>query len=52
VHSPAKPVALVDVNDLIVVETDDVLMICRRGSSQDVKKAVAALEKSDLKTLF
>jgi len=27
-------------------------MICRRGSSQDVKKAVAALEKSDLKTLF
>ena len=52
VHSPAKPVALVGVDDLIVVETDDVLMICRRGSSQDVKKAVAALEKSDLKTLL
>ncbi len=49
VYSPAKPVALVDVEDLIVVETEDVLMICRRGSSQDVKKAVAVLEKSDLK---
>ena len=52
VHSPAKPVALVGVDDLIVVETDDVLMICRRGASQDVKKAVEALEKSDLKTLL
>jgi mannose-1-phosphate guanylyltransferase len=50
VHSPAKPVALVNVDDLIVVETDDVLMICKRGSSQDVRKAVAVLEKSDLKT--
>ncbi len=52
VHSPAKPVALVGVDDLIVVETDDVLMICGRGASQDVKKAVAALEKSDLKNLL
>ena len=52
VHSPAKPVALVGVDDLIVVETDDVLMICRRGSSQDVKKAVDALEKSGLTSLL
>lgn len=52
VYSPAKPVVLVGVDDLIVVETDDVLMICKRGSSQDVKNAVAAVEKSDLKTLL
>ncbi len=50
VYSPGKPVALVDVDDLIVVETDDVLMICKRGSSQDVKKVVDALEKGKLKT--
>jgi len=47
VHSPAKTVALVDVEDLIVVETGDALMICRRGSSQDVRKAVEQLEKDN-----
>jgi mannose-1-phosphate guanylyltransferase len=50
VYSPGKPVALVDVDDLIVVETDDVLMICKRGSSQDVKKVVDVLEKGKMKT--
>jgi mannose-1-phosphate guanylyltransferase len=44
VHSPRKLVALVGVEDLIVVETDDALLVCRRGSSQDVRKAVEALE--------
>ena len=44
VHSPRKLVALVDVEDLIVVETEDALLVCRRGSSQDVRKAVEALE--------
>jgi len=33
------------VEDLLVVETDDALLICRRGRSQDVKKVVETLEK-------
>jgi len=45
VYSPKKLVALVDVADLIVVETDDALLICKRGSSQEVKKVVEALEE-------
>jgi len=45
VHSPGKLVALVGVEDLLVVETDDALLICRRGRSQDVKKVVQALEE-------
>jgi mannose-1-phosphate guanylyltransferase len=45
VHSPGKLVALVGVEDLLVVETDDALLICRRGRSQDVKKVVETLEK-------
>ncbi len=49
VHSPGKLVALVGVRDLLVVETDDALLICRRGRSQDVRKVVAALEKDGLK---
>ena len=43
VFSPKKLVALVDVEDLIVVETEDALLICRRGASQDVKKVVNLL---------
>jgi mannose-1-phosphate guanylyltransferase len=43
VYSPKKLVALVDVEDLIVVETDDALLVCRRGSSQAVKKVVDLL---------
>jgi mannose-1-phosphate guanylyltransferase len=49
VHSPGKLVALVGVRDLLVVETDDALLICRRGRSQDVRKVVETLEKNDKK---
>ena len=45
VHSPKKLVALVGVKDLIVVETEDALLICRRGASQEVKKAVEEIER-------
>jgi mannose-1-phosphate guanylyltransferase len=49
VHSPGKLVALVGVRDLIVVETGDALLICRRGRSQDVRKVVETLEKDNRK---
>jgi mannose-1-phosphate guanylyltransferase len=49
VHSPGKLVALVGVRDLLVVETDDALLICRRGRSQDVRKVVDTLEKDCMK---
>jgi len=44
VYSPKKIVALIDVQDLIVVETKDALLICRRGSSQHVRKVTDILE--------
>jgi mannose-1-phosphate guanylyltransferase len=50
VHSPRKLVALVGVRDLLVVETDDALLICRRGRSQDVRKVVETLERNGLKS--
>jgi mannose-1-phosphate guanylyltransferase len=49
VHSSEKPVALVGVEDLIIVETADALMVCKRGSSQDVKKVVDWLERAGKK---
>jgi mannose-1-phosphate guanylyltransferase len=42
-------VALVGVEDLIVVETEDSLLICKRGRSQDVKKVVESLEVKNMK---
>lgn len=36
-------VAAIDVDDLLVVETDDALLLCRRGSSQKVKTVVETL---------
>jgi mannose-1-phosphate guanylyltransferase len=45
VHSPGKTVALVGVEDLIIVETADALLICKRGASQDVRKVVDRLER-------
>jgi mannose-1-phosphate guanylyltransferase len=44
VHAPGKMTALVGVEDLIIVETSDALLICRRGASQDVRKVVDRLE--------
>jgi mannose-1-phosphate guanylyltransferase len=51
VYSPKKFVALVGVSDLVVVETDDAILITTRGNSQDVGKVVkhlAANGKSEL----
>jgi mannose-1-phosphate guanylyltransferase len=42
--SPRKLVALVGVEDLLVIETEDSLLICKRGSSQDIRKVVETIE--------
>ncbi|MBW2590866.1 MAG: mannose-1-phosphate guanylyltransferase, partial [Deltaproteobacteria bacterium] len=49
IHSPHKLVTLVGVENLIVVETEDSLLICNRGCSQDVKKVVDRLEEKEMK---
>jgi mannose-1-phosphate guanylyltransferase len=41
-----RKVALVDVEDLIVIDTSDALLIVRRGSSQKVKDVVGELKKT------
>jgi mannose-1-phosphate guanylyltransferase len=45
VVSPKKYVVTVGVQDLIVVETDDALLVCARERSQEVAKAVQALDR-------
>ena len=46
VFSPNKTVALVGVKDLVVVETEDAILITTREGSQDVGKVVAELKNT------
>lgn len=41
-----KKIALIGVDDVIVVETKDALLICKKERSQDVKKIVETIEKN------
>ena len=43
--SPKKFVAAIGVRDLVLVETDDALLLCARERSQDVGKIVKWLEE-------
>jgi mannose-1-phosphate guanylyltransferase len=51
VHAPGKFVAVVGVDDVVVVETEDALLITTRGNSQDVGKVVKHLDEKKLKKL-
>lgn len=51
VHSPRKFVAVVGVNDIVVVETEDALLVTTRANSQDVGKVVKFLDEKKLKKL-
>ncbi len=41
---PDKIVSLIDVNDMIVVDTPDALLVCPKNSSQKVKDVVSSLK--------
>jgi mannose-1-phosphate guanylyltransferase len=45
IHSPNKLVATIGLNDLVVIETDDVLLICPKERDQDVRQLVELLER-------
>ncbi len=48
IYTPKKLVALIDVENLAIVETDDALLICRKDSSQRVKEIVDQLKRKKL----
>jgi len=52
VYAPGKTVALLGVDDLVVVETDDALLITTRARSQDVSKLVRAIHESGREDLI
>jgi mannose-1-phosphate guanylyltransferase len=50
--SPRKFVAAIGVRDLVLVETDDAILLCARKQSQDVGKIVKWLEQESRKKLL
>jgi len=48
VYSPDKLVALVGVKNLVIVDTGDALLICKKNRSEEVKDVVETLKKRGL----
>ncbi|HTW57857.1 MAG TPA: mannose-1-phosphate guanylyltransferase [Terriglobales bacterium] len=51
IHAPGKFVAMVGVNDLVVVETPDALLVTTRHAAQDVGKVVKHLDEKKMHKL-
>ena len=51
IHAPEKFVAVIGVKDLVIVHTEDALLITTRERSQDVGKVVKHLDEKKLHKL-
>lgn len=47
IHTNNRLVALLDVNDMIVIDTDEILLITPKNKSQDIKKIVEKLKEQN-----
>lgn len=47
IRTSKKNVAIIGLNDIIIIETENELLICDKSKAQDVKKVVALLEKDN-----
>jgi|AFSR01.1.fsa_nt_gi mannose-1-phosphate guanylyltransferase len=48
IRPKGKSIAVVGIDDVIVIDTKDALLICKRGRSQEVKTVVDALKRRQL----
>jgi mannose-1-phosphate guanylyltransferase len=48
IHSGNTLIAAVGIEDLIIINTDDAILICKKGSSQDVKEIVDHLRRKKM----
>jgi len=49
VDSPARLIALLGVDDLVVVDSPDAVLVCRKDRAQDVRVVVDELRRRGLK---
>lgn len=47
IYSSGRTVTVVGVNNLVIVETSDVIMVCQKDKAQNVKKIVSILDKEN-----
>jgi mannose-1-phosphate guanylyltransferase len=52
IQTSGKNIATIGLNDMIVIDTNDVIMICPKNRCQDVKKMVELLKEKDKKELL
>ncbi len=52
IRTAGKMIATVEVDDLIVVDTEDALLICKRGESQKVQAVVDYLRRKKISSLL
>jgi len=52
VFSPKKPVAFVGLKDVVVVETDDALLVCNKNCTEDVKIVTEILKEKGMDKLL
>jgi mannose-1-phosphate guanylyltransferase len=52
IYAPNKLVATIGITDLVVIETDDVVLICPKDRDQDVRKLVELLEREGRQDLL
>jgi mannose-1-phosphate guanylyltransferase len=52
IHAEGKLIATIGLNDVIVVETDDAILICAKDRAQDVKQIVDQLKQKQRATLI
>jgi mannose-1-phosphate guanylyltransferase len=48
IYSPDKLVATIGVDDLVIINTEDALLVCKRGRSQDVKEIADYLRRKQM----
>ena len=52
VYADSATIALLGVDNLVVVQTEDAILVCPRDRAQDVRQVVSALQNSDTKELL
>jgi mannose-1-phosphate guanylyltransferase len=52
IHTDGRLVAIVNVDDIAIVDTEDILLVCKRSDAQSVKKIVEQLKKEKKKELL
>jgi mannose-1-phosphate guanylyltransferase len=45
IHTDGRLIAAIDVDNIIIIDTEDALLVCAKDKAQDVKKIVEKLKE-------